>query len=173
MPESGKHSVLVPQLQLTGARRHEGVRGGAGGAKSAPAARGDLIALALDGAERTTKQLEVSGGVIIQDVVVAQITKHIKFINLHSQRVVLLLEVLQGVLLDVAPARHVSAAEAGPYRLGGVAVDAVPLLGVEDGVVWGKPQPPHMLTPVHYTHLPAERAGRLRQSTTDRLCVSQ
>lgn len=172
MPKCSKHPVLVSQLQLAGTGWYDGIRGGASRAEGAPTAGGNLIALALDGAERTTKQLQVSGGIIIQDIVVTQITKNVKFINLHCQGVALLLEMLQSMFLDVAPTCHMSTAQAGPYRLGGVAVHAVPLLGVEDGVVWGQPQPPHMLTPVHYTRRPAELAGWLCQSITDRLCVS-
>lgn len=172
MPKCSKHPVLVPKLQLAGTRWHDSIRGSASRAEGAPTAGGNLIALTLDGAKRTTKQLQVSSRIIIQDIVVTQITKNIKFINLDSQRVALLLEMLKSMFLNVAPARHMSTAQAGPYRLGGVAVHAVPLLGVEDGVVWGKPQPPHMLTPVHHTRLPAELAGWLCQSITDRLCVS-
>lgn len=172
MPESRKHSVLVPQLQLTGPGWHEGIHGGASRAQGAPTAGGDLVALTLDGAECTAKQLEVSGRIIVQYIVVTQIAKNIKFINLHRQRVALLLEVLQGMLLDVTATRHVGTAKAGPYGLGGVAVDTVPLLGVKDGVVWGQPQPPHMLTPVHYTSLPANLAGWLCQSITDS-CVCE
>lgn len=166
MPEGSKHSVLVPQLQLAGAARYEGIGRHAGGAQRAPAAGRDLIALALDGAERATKQLEVSGGVVVQHVVVAKVAEDVQLVDLHRQRVALLLEVLEGMLLDVATAGHVCAAQAGPNRLGGVAVHAVPLLRVEDGVVWGKAQPPHMLTPVHHTGPPAER-GHLRPSTPD------
>lgn len=172
MPKCSKHPILIPQLQLAGTGWHDSIRGRASRAEGAPTAGGNLIALALDGAERTTKQLQVSGGIIIQDIVITQITKNIKFINLDSQRMALLLEMLQSVFLNVAPTRHMSTAQAGPYRLGGVAVHAVPLLRVEDGVVWGQPQPPHMLTPVHYTRLPAELAGWLCQSITDCLCAS-
>lgn len=166
VPKSSKHSVLVPQLQLAGTAQHEGIWCSASRTESAPAAGGNLIALALDCTECAAKQLEVSRGIIIEDVVVAQVTKNIELIDLHGQRVVLLLEVLQSMFLNVAAARNMRTAQTGPNRLGGVAVDTVPFLGVEDGVIRGQPQPPHMLTPVHNTSLPAELAGRVSQQLT-------
>lgn len=70
------------------------------------------------------------------------------------------------MFLNVAATRYMRAAQTGPNRLGGVTVDAVPLLGVEDGMIRGQPQPPHMLTPVHHTSLPVELAGRVSQQLT-------
>lgn len=56
---------------------------------------------------------------------------------------------LQRVLLYVASAGHVRAAEARPHRLRGVAVHAVPFLWIQDRVVLREPQSTHVLTLVH------------------------
>lgn len=56
------------------------------------------------------------------------------------------------MLLYVASAGHVRAAEARPHRLGGVAVHAVPFLRIQDRVVLREPQSTHVLTPVHHSH---------------------
>lgn len=159
MPKCREHPVFISELRLAGAGWHDGVGCCAGGAQGAPAAGGDLIPLALDGAQRATEELQVTGGVIVQDVVVAQVTKDVQLVHLDGQRVALLLKMLQSVLLDVAPTSHMRTAETGPDRLGRVAVDTVPLLRVEDGVVRGQPLPPHMLAPVHSTRPPAQLAG--------------
>lgn len=47
-------------------------------------------------------------------------------------------KVFKCMLLDVPPAGHVGALQAGPDGLRGLAVHAVPLLGVQDGVVLGE-----------------------------------
>lgn len=60
-----------------------------------------------------------------------------------------LLKVFERVLLHEAAARHVRALEAGPHRVGGAAVHAVPFLRVEDGVVMAQAEAPHVLTAIH------------------------
>ncbi|KAF2974789.1 hypothetical protein EK904_001657 [Melospiza melodia maxima] len=143
MPESREHPVLVAKRGLGPAVREVGIIAGARGTQSPPAASSALVVLALDRAQRTPQELQVSGGVVIEHVIVAQIAEHVQLVHLQRHGVAALLKVLQRVLLDVPATRHVRAAEARPHRLRGVAVHAMPFLRIEDGVILGQAQTSH------------------------------